>query len=112
LSTANRDTIHNFDFSTDKIAFATVTDFIELSGFNASAASFSGDVQAVFGSGGSNPLTAHGAMMWDPTRRDLASQFFLLIDKDGVAGYTAGTDLIIQLDNPQNFSFSLGVFVA
>src|SRR5262249_55408667 len=102
LSDATRDTIHGFDFASDKIGFATVTAVGEVGAGSVSAATFSADVAAFAGSGGSNPLAAHGAMLWDPTGGDLAGQDFLLVDKDGVAGYTAGTDLIIQLDAPLN----------
>ncbi len=46
--------------------------------------------------------------MFTPTAGTLAGQTFLVVDVNGVAGYQAGGDLLIDLQHPLNIS-SFGV---
>lgn len=103
LSGVTRDTLRAFDFSNDLVKFANVTgiDGAVTSGaaFNAS---IDGDLAAIFGFGQAHELGANHAVLFTPDTGDLAGDMFLIVDGDGVAGYTAGPDLVIQLAAPLN----------
>ena len=45
-------------------------------------------------------LGKHHAVLFTPDSGDLSGTTFLVIDTNGVAGYQAGADLVIQLVSP------------
>jgi hypothetical protein len=47
-------------------------------------------------------MAAHHAVLFAPDAGDHAGQLFLIVDTNGVAGYQAKADLVIQLDQAQN----------
>jgi Ca2+-binding RTX toxin-like protein len=60
---------------------------------------------------GASQLSAHGAVLFTPNGGGLAGHTFLIIDENGVAGYQAGQDLVIELAGGTNLSsFSLTNF--
>jgi hypothetical protein len=101
LSGATRDTIHQFDFSNDIIKFSAVTgiDTAVTTG-SASTATIDTDLTNLFGAGNADQLSAHHAVLFTADSGNLAGDTFLIVDGDGVAGYTAGHDLVIQLASP------------
>jgi hypothetical protein len=59
---------------------------------------------------GASHLSAHGAVLFTPTHGGLAGNTFL-IDENGVAGYRAGQDIVIELTHSVNLaSLSLANF--
>lgn len=44
------------------------------------------------------------AVVFDPSSGNLSSHLFLVIDQDGVAGYTTGADLVIRIDGAANLN--------
>ena len=59
----------------------------------------------------SGKLKAHHAVLVTPDAGTYAGQQFLVIDTNGVAGYQAGTDLVIRLTSPANLlSLNSGTF--
>jgi serralysin len=45
-------------------------------------------------------LGAGEAALFTPNAGDMAGRIFVVVDMDGVAGYDAGNDLLIELVNP------------
>ncbi len=45
---------------------------------------------------------AHTAVLFTPDAGTLAGHLFLIVDKDGAVGYTAGADYVIELVSPNN----------
>ncbi|MBY0284296.1 MAG: hypothetical protein K2W81_10075 [Sphingomonas sp.] len=62
-----------------------------------STASFDANLAAVIGAG---QLAANHAVLFQADAGDLAGQTFLVVDANGVAGYQAGSDYVIQLTIP------------
>jgi Ca2+-binding RTX toxin-like protein len=57
-------------------------------------------------------LAAHHAVLFTPDRGSLAGHTFLIVDGNGIAGYQAGQDLVIQLDDATHLSsLSTGNFI-
>ncbi len=102
LSGATRDIITDFDFHRDLVQFATVTDTGGHQGTNTAinAATFDADLTTAMAS----TLQAHEAIYLTPNSGDLAGHNFLIVDGNGVAGYQAGADLVIELVDPLNLS--------
>jgi serralysin len=44
------------------------------------------------------------AVLFTPTKGNLAGEYFLVVDYNNKAGYQAGQDLVIELDNPAHMS--------
>lgn len=103
LSGDTRDTIHAFDFSNDIVQFANVTsiDAAVTSG-SASDATIDTDLTALFGNGQTHELGANHVVLFTADDGDLSGDTFLIVDGDGTAGYTAGHDLVIQLEGALN----------
>ena len=57
---------------------------------------------------GASQLSAHGAVVYTPTSGNLVGDTFLIVDANGVAGYQAGQDLVIELSHGTNLA-SLGL---
>jgi hypothetical protein len=53
---------------------------------------------------GASQLSAHGAVLFTPSTGGLAGDTFLIIDENGVAGYQAAQDLVIELTHGTNLS--------
>uniref|UniRef100_UPI000AC37846 beta strand repeat-containing protein n=1 Tax=Sphingomonas sp. CCH10-B3 TaxID=1768757 RepID=UPI000AC37846 len=62
-----------------------------------STASFDANLTSVIGAG---QLAANHAVLFQADGGDLAGQTFLVVDANGVAGYQAGQDYVIQLVTP------------
>ncbi|MBA3880278.1 MAG: hypothetical protein C0500_11255 [Sphingobium sp.] len=93
------DRIVGFVSGTDRIDFNfAVTGVDATVGSGAlSTASFDANLAAVIGAG---QLAANHAVLFQASAGDLAGQTFLVVDANGVAGYQAGADYVIQLANP------------
>ena len=93
------DTIDSFNTSGDMIDLlgglsgVTVVNNAVNTG-HLSAATFNSNLAADIGAG---QLSAHGAVLFTPSTGALAGETFLIIDENGVAGYQAGQDLVIEL---------------
>jgi Ca2+-binding RTX toxin-like protein len=74
-----------------------------------SEASFDADLAAAIGA---TQLLAGGALIFDPNAGDLnvAGQTFLIVDANGVAGYQAGEDYVVQLSSSSG-TLSLDDFI-
>ena len=97
LSGDTRDTLMDFDFSgQDKIAFHTVNAVDTLVfGGALDNANFDPELAADIGA---SQLHAGDAVLFVPDTGDLFGHTFLIIDGNGVAGYQAGSDLVIDLN--------------
>jgi len=96
---ASYDRITGFVSGTDRLDFNfTVTGVDATVGSGTlSAASFDANLAAVIGAG---QLAANHALLFTADAGDLAGQTFLVVDANGVAGYQAGADYVIQLVTP------------
>jgi len=73
-----------------------------------SGAHFDVDLAAAISSG---QLASHDAVLFTASSGSLQGHTFLVVDVNGIAGYQAGQDLVIELDNAQNLgSLSIGNF--
>ncbi len=58
-------------------------------------------------------LGAHDAVLFDPNHGDLHHHIYLIVDMNGVAGYQAGQDLVLDVTNSTNLgSLTAGNFVS
>jgi Ca2+-binding RTX toxin-like protein len=96
---SSHDIIIGFDPTVDKIDLPTG---ISVTGIDAainsgaaSAATLDDDLTNALVS-----LGAHHAVQFTATSGDLAGHVFEVIDSNGVAGYQAGKDMVIELQNP------------
>ncbi|MBX9860434.1 MAG: hypothetical protein K2Y20_12720 [Sphingomonas sp.] len=96
---ATYDRITGFVSGTDRFDFDfTVTGVDATVGAGTlSTASFDANLAAVIGSG---QLAANHAVLFQANAGDLAGLTFLVVDANGVAGYQAGSDYVIQLTTP------------
>ena len=100
---AGHDTVVGFDAYSDKFEVpervtgvdpAIVGGALSPNGFNSSLAA---DVTA-------SDLAAHYAVEFTPSSGSYAGVHFLIIDQNGVAGYQANADLVIELSSPGNIA--------
>jgi len=107
-STSTRhDAILDFDAAVDKIdTWFTVTGINTAltTGALNSGTNFDANLTTAIGS----HLAAHHAILFKPNSGSLSGTQFLIIDANGIAGYQAGADLVIELATPAHLS-SLGV---
>jgi hypothetical protein len=94
-------TIDAFAFGTgathDTIQFHAVTAIdAAVTAGALSAASFATDLAAAIGAG---QLGAHHAVLFTADAGDAAGRTFLIVDGNGIAGYQAGADIAIALNN-------------
>jgi Ca2+-binding RTX toxin-like protein len=92
------DTIAGFSAKQDKIdVWFAVTGVDKAVAHGAlSLASFNSDLATALGAA---QLAGSHAIVFTPDSGDLAGDTFLVVDANGVAGYQAGQDLVIQLDH-------------
>ncbi|MDB5671503.1 MAG: tandem-95 repeat protein, partial [Alphaproteobacteria bacterium] len=92
------DTIVGFDYHVDRIDVpgGGTRSFNHAAAGNLSTASFDSDLSA----GMAGVLDAGGAALFAVTGGTLSGHVFAVIDSNGVAGYQAGQDLVIELYNP------------
>jgi hypothetical protein len=115
LSGATRDTVNQFQFGTgathDTVQFAAVSAIdTEVVAGSLSNATFDADLAAAIGAG---QLGAGHAVLFDPSSGSEAGHLFLIVDGNGVAGYQAGFDLVINLTDPGSIgSIATADFVA
>jgi hypothetical protein len=102
----SHDTIDGFNTATDKIDLlgslsgVTVID-TAVTGGTLGSLHFDTDLARYLGA---SQLQAHGAVLFTPTAGGFAGDTFLIIDENGVAGYQAGHDLVIELTHGVNLS--------
>lgn len=95
------DTITGFDALTDTFDLSFTVNAIDAevtSGFLTSGHFDSNLASAI----GASQLGAHDAVLFDVTSGSFSGDTFLVVDVNGVAGYQAGEDLVIQLDSATN----------
>jgi hypothetical protein len=105
-STSDRfDTLVNFDTHTDIISpeFNAGVTIVELDSpvteGTLSLATFDDDLEAAIGAG---ELGADNAVLFRPDGGSLAGRVFLIVEGNGVAGYQAGADLVLHLEDPEH----------
>ena len=93
------DFITDFDATTDKLdLWFTVSGVgAAIAAGSLSTASFDQDLAAAVNAG---HLASHQAALFTPSAGGLAGETFLIVDVNGVAGYQAGADLVIDLHHP------------
>ena len=98
-TSAGFDTIDGFNAKQDKIdVWFGVTGVDATIGHGSlSLATFDSDLAAAVGAAN---LAANHAVVFTPDAGGLAGDTFLIIDANGIAGYQAGQDLVIELDHP------------
>ena len=90
------DRIVGFDEAVDKIDLPfAVTGLAGPASGDLSTASFDSDLSTAFAG-----LTSHQAGMFTATGGDMAGHSFLVVDADGVQGYQAGSDYVIEIVSP------------
>jgi Ca2+-binding RTX toxin-like protein len=108
------DTIVNFNASNDKFMFLGAMPSI--SGIDATVTSGTlgathFDIQLAQDIGASQ-LGIHEAVLFTPTAGTYAGDTFLVVDVNGVAGYQAGQDLLVELSHATNLgSLSTANFI-
>ncbi|MBV9883405.1 MAG: hypothetical protein JO276_10395 [Sphingomonadaceae bacterium] len=101
------DKIIGFDDNTDKIDLPfAVTGFAAPTSGNLSTASFDADLSSAFAG-----LTSHQAGMFTATGGSLNGHTFLVVDADGVQGYQAGSDYVIEIVSPATPVDNPAIFV-
>ncbi len=100
-TSSSYDTIQNVDFAKDIFNVSTVGAVTGVdamvTGGALSTATFDSDLATDVGSG---QLAADHAVEFKANSGTLSGHTFLIIDENGVAGYQAGADLVIQLTTP------------
>jgi FG-GAP repeat/RTX calcium-binding nonapeptide repeat (4 copies) len=100
-SSLSHDTIARANFAADKFDTPSAVTGID-AGIDVgtlSKVSFDGDLASAVDAG---HLAANHAVLFTPNTGGLAGRTFLIVDVNGVAGYQAGDDLVIQLTHAQN----------
>jgi Ca2+-binding RTX toxin-like protein len=98
------DTVVGFNFRNADVFDLpnAVTSTSVVSGGTLSAASFDANLASAMNS---SVLSAYEAVMFTATSGDLAGQRFLVVDSDGLAGYSAGVDFVILLQSATQVGF-------
>jgi hypothetical protein len=101
---AARSVITGFDWAEDKIKWENAITGIDkqVKTGDATTATLDADLGAIFGAGMTKELGADHAVLFKASGGGNAGQWYLIVDGDGVAGYTAGNDLVVQLNNVSN----------
>lgn len=105
------DTITGFAFNNHDVFDlpGAVTSTSTVSGGALNAGSFDADLAAAMNPG---VLSANEAVMFTASSGTYAGQRFLIVDADGVAGYTAGADFVFLIQSPTSIgSFGVDDFV-
>ncbi|HEX4859733.1 MAG TPA: Ig-like domain-containing protein, partial [Rhizomicrobium sp.] len=111
-TSTNYDSIKDFDALSDHfqiVGWAVNAINAEVTTGHLNAATFDTDLAtAITGA----QLGAHDAVVFDPNHGDLHNHLFLIVDMNGVAGYQAGQDLVIDITGAANIgSLSTGNFM-
>ncbi|MGD0142976.1 MAG: calcium-binding protein [Rhizomicrobium sp.] len=108
----NFDTIDGFNALNDHFVLGTHVTGLDtwVTTGSLSAATFNADMSADLGS---SQLTANHAVLFTPDAGTFAGDTFLVVDTNGQAGYTAGQDVVIELNGPTHLaSLSTSNFLA
>jgi hypothetical protein len=108
---AQHDIAKKFDFAKDKFDTTVAVGAIDapVATGTLSSGSFDTDLAAAVGGG---ELGIGNAVLFTPDAGNLAGKTFLVVDLNGTAGYQAGADLVVRLDNAQNTgSIDTGDFI-
>jgi hypothetical protein len=100
----NFDTIHGFDSTRDMFQLSSSVTGINsavTSGMLDAGANFNTELAADIGAG---QLGANHAVLFTATSGSLAGHTFLIVDTNGVAGYQAGADLVIDVTGGTHLS--------
>jgi hypothetical protein len=106
---ADYDKLVGFDDAADKIDLPvglTVASFAAPLSGTLNAASLGTDLEAAF-----TGLTANQAGVFSATGGDLNGHTFLVVDADGIAGYQAASDFLIEMVTPVTPIDNVGMFV-
>lgn len=92
------DTISGFNFNSHDLIDLpnAVTSVATLNGGALDSATFDADLGAAVG----GLLGVGAAVLYTPNSGSYAGQHFLVVDGDGLAGYAAGVDFVIRIDDP------------
>lgn len=101
-SSTSFDTLLNSNFNGQDIIDLpnAVTSYATLTGGTLDAATFDADLASIM----STILSAGRAVLYTATAGSYAGQHFLVVDGDGVFGYTAGSDFVFLLDGSVNLT--------
>jgi Ca2+-binding RTX toxin-like protein len=105
------DTIISFNFNNGDVFDlpGAVTSTSTVAGGALDAATFDADLAAAMNPG---VLSANEAVMFTASSGSFAGQRFLVVDADGIAGYTAGADFVFLIQSPTSIgSFGVDDFV-
>lgn len=108
-SSTSFDTLTGSNFNgQDQIDLTTaVTSYATLNGGNLDAATFDADLGAAM----SSVLTAGRAVLYTATTGSFAGQNFLIVDGDGIAGYTAGADFVFLIEDTNLSKIGIDDFI-
>jgi Ca2+-binding RTX toxin-like protein len=108
-SSTSFDTLTGSNFNgQDQIDLTTaVTSYATLTGGNLDAATFDADLGAAM----STILTAGRAVLYTATTGSFAGQNFLIVDGDGIAGYTAGADFVFLIEDTNVSKIGIDDFI-
>ena len=88
------DTIDGFEFGIDTLDLPGVHDSYGHTAGSVSTATFDADISAA-----TVGMLGSSALFLDVTGGDLAGKLFLIVDQNGIVGYQAGEDFVIELAN-------------
>jgi len=91
------DVLHQFDFDTDKLDIIRKVKAID--GAITTGTLDAGSFDALLSAALAGHLGKHHAIQFTPDAGTLAGHTFLIVDSNGVAGYQAGADLVIETAN-------------
>ena len=95
-TSTTRDTIFGLNLSgSDRFDLPVTITSVEF--FTNGTAVNSGNFDANLATGTSGHILANKAVLYTPTAGDLANHTFLVVDFNGVAGYQAGADLVVDV---------------
>jgi hypothetical protein len=105
----NYDTVRGFDFASDFFDVAgEVTSVATVSSGRLGIVNFDANLTTAM----NGVLGAHTAALFTPTTFALKNNTFLVIDQNGLAGYQAGGDIVLRLDDATNLgAFGVDLFV-
>jgi Ca2+-binding RTX toxin-like protein len=108
-SGADFDTISGSNFNGHDLIDlpVAVTSYATLTGGALDAASFDADLGAAM----STILTAGRAVLYTATTGSYAGQNFLIVDGDGIAGYTAGSDFVFLIEDTNVSKITIDDFI-
>ncbi len=103
------DTISGANFNSHDVIDVpvAVTSYSTFAGGNLDAATFDADLTAAMG----GVLTANRAVLYTAATGSFAGQNFLVIDVDGVAGYTSGVDLVLLIEDTNVSRITIDDFI-